>query len=485
MRFAILALCGVLSLFAQKRFQDPAPPAVKAPSGDAAAQPAANTDVRFHRKPKALPKGAVTSDWPWFLGPSHDAVSPETKLAGKLPPSGPPIVWEMKKGTGYSSPSIAGEYLVFLHREGNREVVECLKPSTGERYWRYAYPTDYEDRYGYNNGPRASPAIDGPRVYTLGAQGKLMCFHLATGQILWQRDLLKEFKVPQDFFGVAGTPLLEGGLLVMNIGAPGGPTVIAIDKNTGRMAWGAGDQWGASYASPMPGDPHGKRRVFVLAGGESNPPTGGLLSIDPSNGAVDFTFPWRSKSYESVNASCPVIFDNSVFVSASYKAGGALLRIGPDFKHQTAWTSPEFGLHFNTPVHKDGFLYGFDGRNEPDASLAAVDVKTGKIAWRTNPEWEETFEVNGQQRKQAMSTYRGTLLRVDGRFLALGELGHLLWMDLSPKGYKELSRSTLFLARQTWSLPVLSRGLLYVVQHDKDVVRGTGPRLICYDLRGN
>src|SRR5207249_2139572 len=131
------------------------------------------------------------------------------------------------------------------------------------------------------------------------------------------------------------------------------------------------------------------------------------------------------------------------FVSASYRTGGALVGIGPDFSHRVLWTTQEFGLHFNTPVHKEGYLYGFDGRNEPDASLACIDAAGGRVVWRETPE----------------SIYRGSLLAVDGHFLCLGELGHLLWLDLTPKGYREVSRMQLFAARETWGLPVLSRGL--------------------------
>ena len=79
--------------------------------------------------------------------------------------------------------------------------------------------------------------------------------------------------------------------------------------------------------------------------------------------------------------------------------------------------------------------------------------------------------------------YRGSLLAVDGQFLCLGEVGHLLWMGLSPKGYEEVSRARLFAARESWALPVLSRGLLYVTQNTRDVFQGAGPRLLCYDLR--
>jgi outer membrane protein assembly factor BamB len=223
--------------------------------------------------------------------------------------------------------------------------------------------------------------------------------------------------------------------------------------------------------------------VFVFAGGESDPPAGGLMCLDPATGAVDFTFPWRSRSYESVNASCPVVIGNRVFVSASYRTGGAMLEITPEFQHKLLWKTSEFGLHFNTPIHQDGYLYGFDGRNEPDASLACIEAATGKLMWRETPEWKETFEVNGDRREQMLSTYRGTLLQVEGRYLVLGELGHLLWMELTPKGAKELSRAWLFAARETWSAPVLSHGLLYVVQHSRDMLRNLPPRLLCYDLR--
>lgn len=436
--------------------------------------------TRVQRKPKPLAKDAVAGDWPAFLGPSHNGVSTETKLSRKLPP---PLVWEFPKGTGYASPAIAGERLVFLHRAGNEEVVECLHAETAASRWQFRYPTTFEDRYGYNNGPRSSPVIDGERVYTMGAETKLHCLDLASGKVIWKRDLRAEYKVPQDFFGTATTPLVEGQLLIVNVGAPRGPSVAAFDKNTGREVWRAGTEWGPSYASPVPAVVHGKRRIFVFAGGESSPPTGGLMSIDPAAGHVDFAFPWRSRTVESVNASCPVVFDNKVFISASYRTGGALVEVRPDFTHKVLWTTQDFALHFNTAIYRDGYLYGFDGRNEPDASLACVDAKTGKVVWRETPEWMESIENRGETRMITMGTYRGSLLAVDGAFLCLGELGHLLWVDLSPRGYKEVSRAWLFAARESWGLPVLSRGLLYVTQNTRDLLRGTGPRLLCYDLR--
>jgi len=438
------------------------------------------SQAQVRQTPKPISKGAVTHDWTSFLGPSHNGTSTETPLSRTLPPA---LIWEFPKGTGYASPAILGDRLVFLHRIGD-EIVECLHAETGASHWQFRYETAFEDRYGYNNGPRSSPVIDpvDMRVYTVGAEGPIHCLDLKTGKLVWKRDLRAEYKVPQDFFGTGSTPLLEGRLLIVNAGAPGGPSVIALDKATGREVWRAGREWGPSYASPVPAVVHGRRRLFVFAGGESNPPTGGLMSIDPESGHVDFSFPWRSRSYESVIASSPVVFDDKVFISASYRTGSALLEVRPDFTHRVLWTTQEFGLHFNTAIYRNGYLYGFDGRNEPDASLACVDASSGKVVWRETPEWTESLDGRGG-RQQLLGTYRGSLLAVDGQFLCLGELGHLLWMELTPRGYKELSRAWLFAARESWALPVLSRGLLYVVQNTRDGLHGTGPRLRCYDLR--
>jgi outer membrane protein assembly factor BamB len=435
----------------------------------------AGAQARVAGAPKPLAADAVTHDWPSFLGPTHNAVSTETRLTRALPPR---LVWELPKGESYSSPAIASGRLVMLHRVANEEVVECVHPETAARHWQMRYRTAYEDRYGYNNGPRSSPVIDGQRVFTVGAEGTLHCLDLSSGRILWKRDLRVDYRVTQDFFGTGSTPLVQGDALIVIVGGPGA-TVVAFDTASGKELWRAGKDWGPGYASPTPAIVHGQRRVFVFAGGDSQPPAGGLMSIDPATGKVDFAFPWRSRTYESVNASCPVVFDNKIFISASYRAGSALIEVQRDFTYKVLWTQRDVGLHFDTAVYRSGYLYAFDGRNEPDASLVCIDARTGEVKWRETPEWSEKV----QGRDESMSSYRGSLLSVDGQFLCLGEMGHLQWLDLTPKGYREVARAWLFAARESWALPVLSRGLLYVCQNARDVINRAGPRLLCYDLR--
>jgi len=147
------------------------------------------------------------------------------------------------------------------------------------------------------------------------------------------------------------------------------------------------------------------------------------------------------------------------------------------------WKTKDLGTHWMTSVHKDGYLYGFDGRNEPDASLVCVKVETGELMWREVLLWDEKLKFQDQERTFRLSPFRGSLLHVDGHFLCLGELGHLLWLDLSPEGPKILQRAWLVQAPHTWGMPVISRGLLYINQNERGF-DDSRPRLLCFDLRG-
>ncbi len=352
---------------------------------------------------------------------------------------------------------------------------------------------------------RATPAIGGAGngwVITLGAEGKLHCLQLSTGRLRWKRDLIADYRLRQNFFGVGASPLIEGGHVIVNVAHPGGPCVASFDLATGRTEWeaAAGEGkigWGPSYASPIPATVYGKRRVFVFAGGETGPHeavSGGLVCLDPENGHVDFTFPWRGTRRESVNASSPLVLGDQgqyVLVSECYGSGGVLLEVQKDFTARPIWKNESFGTHFMTAIAKDGCLYGVDGHGPQDAYLVCVEFRSGKDVWRTQPEWEEAAPAQDGRpaRVTTMGTYRSQFVPTGmpgNPALCLGEFGHLLWVDLQPAGYKETSRATLFLAGETWTGPVLSRGLLYVNQNERGTSpdgKPVGPRLLCYDLR--
>jgi hypothetical protein len=430
-------------------------------------------------EPSPLNPKAVTEDVFDFLGKDRQPISSETHLQKDLEKIKP--LWTFEKGESYTAPVIQGQQLIYAHSENNVLKVECLHAESGEPIWQYQQKLEYNDSYGYGNGPRGSALIDEGLVFLHNVAGSLLCLNLKDGKQVWGVNTSLLFKVPQTFFGVVSTPIIEGPYLIANIGAPGGPCVVAFDKKTGRVQWESGSKWQASYASPVAATVHGQRRLFVFAGGKTRPPAGGLICLNPKDGKIDFEFPWRSKTYESVNASTPVIFDNKVYISATYETGGALLEIQPDFSYKTLWTSMELNCHWNTPIQVDGFLYGFHGRHPRSATLVCLDTRTGKKVWEEKPRWKE--KLPGSDHEYTFGLQLGSLLKVDGHYLCLSELGHLLWLDLSPNGVQLLSKKRLFIAKQTWCAPIISKGLLYVAQNQKDRVSGDGPHLRCYDLR--
>jgi outer membrane protein assembly factor BamB len=459
--------------------------------------------LKVHGAPGKLHPAAQTSDWPRMLGPAGDATSPETHLIKEWGPDGPRQVWEIAKGDGYTTPSIVGDACVLFHAVDGQEKVECIHAETGVARWSYGYPISYQDRLGYANGPRGSATISQGRVLTLGVTSRLHCLDLQTGKLLWELDLAEKYAVPQEFFGHGSTPLVEGDKVFINVGGKGekiteledkdertrklatpGACVAAFDLATGKELWTVKDEWGSSYASPLIAQLHGQPRLLVFAGGESDPATGGLLCINPESGKVYARHFWRADMYTSVNATTPVVIPgkNRVLITTAYPKGrpiGALmLEFDAQWQAREVWKSEKLACHWMQPLYIDGHLYAIDGETERQAELVCVEAETGREVWRKDHQWDLPMEGKSYR----VGLMRASLLHVDGAVLCLGETGSLHWLELTPAGMKELARAQLWLAPHTWSLPVVSRGLLYVAQHDRGR-DGTEQRYVCYDLR--
>jgi outer membrane protein assembly factor BamB len=449
-----------------------------------------------HAAPRPLHPDATTAPWPHFLGPGIDATSPESHLLRDLDLL--TLLWEFPKGDGYASPTLADGRLVLFHRVDGDETIDCLHPETGATLWSFSYPIEYTDRYGYSDGPRGAAMLDAASrsALTLGVTGQLHCLDLHSGEPRWSADLAARHGLRPAFFGLGPAPLIRDGVAYIHLGAADGTAVLAFDLKDGRQLWATPHRWGACYASPSIATLHGKEILLIFAGGESRPTHGGLLLIDPADGTILSEFPWRAEIYESVNASNPVVIDDSkIYLSECYGPGGVLLEIDAQFKPSIAWRGPEIGTHWMTPLAVDGHLYAFPGRHQQTAALTCTAIADGSELWRQSIGWQITPEElfgpppgapASRRRTSAPQPFqadlqRASLIHVDGDFLALGELGTLAWLDLSPDGHRVISHRQLFLAPQTWSAPAVHRGLLYIAQHDRGY--NSSPRILCYDLR--
>ncbi|REJ89082.1 MAG: hypothetical protein DWQ34_20670 [Planctomycetota bacterium] len=452
-------------------------------------------------------------DWPWFLGPRHDGTSAESELLETWPEDGPPLVWEMETGTGYTAPSVRGHRLVLFHRRegidpesGEKigfEVIECLHAATGDSLWTYRYPTAFQDPYGYNNGPRCTPLLTETHCYTFGAEGKLACITLDEGREVWKRDLHAEMDIPDGFFGVGATPILEDDILIVAAGGQPNSGVIGVDAATGKTLWenvgkstwdGAktdsrlrptyewtGEEMVVSYSSPIAATIHGKRHVLCLM-------RQGLVSLDPKTGEEYFHYWFSSDSYESVNAARPVVVDDTIMLSAAYKVGSVLLRVAEDGKSVTeVWRDKRNLLtHWSTAIHHEGYYYGFSGRHDYEATLRSIDAETGEVVMQTDG-WGRPFtdlrQVGRDQYRDVVNNTiiptpfygRGSKIQTGDRFIVLSEFGLLALVEATPDKWEEVCR---FKPPQmhypSWTAPVLSRGYLYLRCEDV---------LLCYDLR--
>ena len=415
-----------------------------------------------------------------FLGNRRTPVSNETSLLKDL--NKIKLLWEFKKGDSYTSPVIKHDKLIYAHSQNEQLLVECLNTITGNTIWRYKSPSNYKDSFGYGNGPRGSAIISNELVYLHDVSGDLLCLNLDNGEKIWSLNTNANYCVPQAFFGIASTPLIVNNNIIVNVGVPKGPSVVAFNKNNGKEIWKTGNKWLSSYASPIVAKIHNQQRIYVFCGGKSKPPTGGLISIDPQNGKIDFEYFWRSKSFQSVNASTPILVDHDkIFISSSYKTGASLLKIEKDFSYKTLWESQDLNCHWMTPIFYNGYIYGIHGRHSRNSKLVCLSAKTGKSIWSEQVNWYEENEKTKNSIK--ISIQLGSLLKADEHFLCLTETGHLLWLDLNPKGYKILSKTKLFTANQTWCSPIISQGQLYIAQNTKDKTTGKSPRLRCYTFR--
>jgi outer membrane protein assembly factor BamB len=431
--------------------------------------------------------GAVEPDWPQFLGPRANGVSEETGLVERWPAKGPPLVWEKEVGTGYSAPSVRSNLLVLHHRLRDEEIVEAFTADRGTPLWRYAYPSHFVDPYGYNNGPRSTPLLTSNRCYTFGAEGVLLCLDLKTGAKVWRRDTGVDWNVPAAFFGVGSSPILEENRLIVMVGGQPNSGVVAFDPETGKTLWeSVGEKnwegqpmvgwpgerkvkwqnWEkqASYATPVAATIHGKRHVLCLM-------RQGLVSVNPTNGEVNFSFWFRSPANDSVNAMNPVVVDDLILLSAAYyKIGSVLLKVKPDGKGvDEVWRNTVLEVHWTTPIYHEGVVYAFSGRNEPDAKFRCVEFRTGKLMWDRDEKWQPhstpTPPVYG----------RGSCIMADGKLIALGEGGLLGMFKVNAKEPEEISRFQVpQLHYACWAAPVLAHKKLYLRSED---------RLVCLDVR--
>jgi outer membrane protein assembly factor BamB len=393
---------------------------------------------------------AAAADWPQWLGPQRDGATDEKvpPWKGKLS-----VVWRQKVGEGHSSPVVAGG-LVYLHtkvKDKEGEAVTAYDAITGKEKWQSTYPRDaYRGLFG--NGPRATPLVAGSKVYAFGINGILSCLDAKDGKVHWRVNTVSELHAAIPFFGASCSPILEGELVLMNIGAKGA-SIVAFGKDNGEVAWKALNDK-ASYSSPiLIGKGPERQAIFLTAQG--------VVSLAPATGKVFWQFPLLDKLAES--SSTPMIAGDTL-IASSITTGCVGLRLERKDSMPAVtkeWNNEALTCYFATPVAVGKeHVYMVTGTKPPaifnTSTLRCIEAATGKELWK----------------RANVGKYHASLLRTgDNKLLLLEENGDLVLVEPDPKGYRELARSKI--CGSTWAHPAVANGRLYI----RD-----GAELLCVQL---
>ncbi|MCK5693487.1 MAG: PQQ-like beta-propeller repeat protein [Bacteroidales bacterium] len=403
-------------------------------------------------------------DWPDWRGKNRDAVWEASGIVEKFDSNVIELKWSVPIGPGYSGPTVSkGKVYVTdrVERPTQAERVLCFDEYTGEQIWVHQYDCVYEN-VGYPAGPRASVILNDGKAYSLGTMGHLFCFDAGTGKVLWQKDLNSEYEINMPIWGIASTPLVVGEKIIVQVSGSKNACVVAFNKDTGKEIWRNLDDR-AGYSAPILIEKNGVRAVV-------NWTEHSLSGLDTESGETYWRIPWSTGSGMSI--ATPVLYDDHIFVSAFY-SGSLLVKLGDDYTTaEIVWQRcgeserETDALHcvMNTPVIMDDFIYGVDSYGE----LRCLEFSTGDRIWEDQTAVKRDRWANIHFIQKGDKTWM------------FNEQGELLITELSPEGFKEISRAKLIEPTRkqlprgvTWSHPAFA---------NKHVIIRNDERLVCADL---
>jgi outer membrane protein assembly factor BamB len=397
-----------------------------------------------------VPVTGTAGDWPQWRGVNRDGYSTDTGLLKKWPASGPKLAWKITTvGGGYSGPAVADGKIYTMGDKDGACRIFALKESDGSMLWS----TEVGAPGGHNKypGPRATPAVDGDKIYSLTQNGDLYCLAAADGKIVWQKNLEDDFDGKMmSGWRWSESVLIDGDKLLCT---PGGDTgaVLAINKKTGKPVWRCTDLTDpASYSSIMPWE-HGGVRQYVQFTGKS------VVGIDAATGKLL----WHGdRPGKTAIVTTPVMKDDMVFVTSAYNIGCNMFKVdasGKKFSAKEVYANKDLMTHHGGVVLVGDHIYGTSQK-----TLVCMDMATGKVAWEND------------------CVGKGSIAYADGMLIVRGEskAGTVALVEANPKAYKEIGRFDQpdRSERQSWPHPVIANGRLYL--RDQDL-------LLCYDLKKN
>lgn len=311
-----------------------------------------------------------SQDWPQWRGMNRDGKVTDFK-APQTWPASLTQTWKTNVGLGDATPALAGNKLYVYSKVGENEVLQCLDAITGKQLWQSdGYPAaSVTGPAASHPGPRSSVTIADNKVITVGVAGDVGCFDQASGKLIWRNESLKG-QVPQFFTGMS--PLVVSGVCFTHLGGPKTGQIIAFDLSNGNIKWKV-DGEGPAYGSPVLMTISGSNQVVFQSMTK-------LISLNPADGKLLWEYATPSGSGMVINSTSPVIDGNKVYFTGLNNGVNAIeiKKEGNAFAVTNLWSNTEFSTGYNTPLLKDGFLYGLSSLRK----LFCINASNGQTAWK-------------------------------------------------------------------------------------------------------
>lgn len=377
------------------------------------------------------------SDW---RPENRTGISSETGLLKSWPAEGPAQLWSnLELPKGYSSPSFGNNTIYITGVKGSEDILVALEMN-GKIRWQIAVGRSWN---GSNPESRATPTVEGDRVYTCSGYGDLACIDGTNGEIIWSYKGSELNNGTYGRWGIAESPLIDGEKVYFS---PGGPETmtIALSKNSGEVIWKSkslDDKPG--YVSPILVEYAGKNILI-------NVTLRHVFAVDVSNGEIlwKVEHPEQREGRDMILCVTPLFKDGRVYVTAGYNTCGYQVQIAGNGKSaDIVWTDKVLDVHHGGVVLINGYIYGANWLNNADGNWCCIDWNNGKKMWEDH--WN----------------CKGSIIAADGMLYIYDEKrGNVGLLNTASEKFDLVSsfQITQGDAGPFWAHPVIHNGILYI-----------------------
>jgi outer membrane protein assembly factor BamB len=412
----------------------------------------------------AIAARIYAQDWPQYLGPDRNSISPQKGILRSWPASGPELLWTTNVGPGFGGAVIKDGKVYLLDRDDKTgDIMRCFDSDNGKLLWSYSYDAPGSVSYP---GSRSVPALDGNRVYSCGPYGDLYCIDISTHKPIWNKNIMKDFggsRIP--VWAITQCPLIYGDLLIVSYSKDPDAGLVAFNKMTGKIVWKTEAIGNETYASPSIAKIAGEDQIIMVFSStntymhkEAKISKGRIIGLKPQTGKIL----WEYNNWENMVQVTSALDagEGRIFSVGGYELGSAMIKVekkGDSYTVKELFRHNDFGGHTESPIMYNGYFYAQFSTNNRRDGLCCMSMD-GKVMWKTMR--SPLFD-------------KGSMILADGLILATDGRKTLYLIQPDPSGFKPLASAELLGDGQNWGPLALSDGKL--ILRDQN-------RLMCFKV---